>query len=98
MTPKEHLLVILAEECVETAQRVSKALRFGLYEIQPAQELTNVERIVLEYSHMCAAMDMLMIGLHASNADKKTVHALIADKKLQIRKFLKYSKECGTLQ
>jgi len=33
MLLQEHLLIILAEECSEVAQRASKALRFGLREI-----------------------------------------------------------------
>lgn len=45
MKRHEHLLSILAEECCEVGQRVSKALRFGLDEVQPGQDLSNAERI-----------------------------------------------------
>jgi hypothetical protein len=31
----DHLLACLAEECAEVSQRVMKALRFGINEIQP---------------------------------------------------------------
>ena len=40
-----ELLIALAEECNEVAVRISKALRFGLDEVQPGQGLTNVARI-----------------------------------------------------
>jgi hypothetical protein len=37
MTRQEMLLTIVAEECNETPQRVSKAIRFGLDEIEAGQ-------------------------------------------------------------
>lgn len=45
MNRSEHLLTCLAEECAEVAQRVSKALRFGLNEIEAGQPLRNRDRI-----------------------------------------------------
>ena len=56
MNTIEHLLTCLAEECDEVGQRVMKALRFGLDEIQPGQDFTNAERIVLEL-HDLASME-----------------------------------------
>lgn len=60
MTRTEHLLCILAEECVEVAHRVSKALRFGLGEVQPGQSATNADRIEAEVADMLAAVQMLV--------------------------------------
>lgn len=88
MTRDEHLLVIVMEECAELAQRASKALRFGLSEVQPEQALTNVERIVGEYSDLAGVMEMLNI---ASDP------ALAAAKRAKVEKFLAYSEACGTL-
>jgi hypothetical protein len=48
MNRKEHLLTCLAEECAEVSQRVSKALRFGMDEIQSGQGMTNADRIAEE--------------------------------------------------
>lgn len=59
MTRTEHLLTILAEECAEVAQRVSKAIRFGLTEVQPGQPLTNAKRIEHEMLDLLAAWNML---------------------------------------
>ncbi len=59
MTRQEHLLVILMEECAEVAQRASKALRFGLTEIQPGQALTNAQRIEYELGDLYTIHEML---------------------------------------
>lgn len=91
MTREEHILVILMEECDELSQRVSKALRFGLDEIQPGQELTNKERMVYEFNDLLAAFDMII------HLDDATLISKIIRKKEKIEKFLDYSKECGTL-
>lgn len=52
-----ELLTILAEECCEVGQRVSKALRFGLMEIQPGQPLSNAERISEELGDLLATAE-----------------------------------------
>jgi NTP pyrophosphatase (non-canonical NTP hydrolase) len=54
-----ELLTILAEECCEVGQRVSKALRFGLMEIQPGQPLSNAERIAEELGDLLATAEEL---------------------------------------
>lgn len=59
MSEKEWLLVCLMEELAETSQRVSKALRFGVDEIQPGQPLTNMQRIAEENADVLVIMGML---------------------------------------
>lgn len=94
MTRTDHLLWILAEECMEVAQRVSKAARFGLQEIQPGQELTNDERILREIIDLFSVLEMLDDEkILKSDVGKEAIQA----KKDKVEKFLKYSKECGTL-
>lgn len=88
MKRQEHLLVILAEECAEVAQRASKALRFGMDEIEPGQKLTNRERLCGEISDLWAAASML--GLEG---DRERVIA----KKQKVEEFLGYSRVLGTL-
>jgi len=56
---ERELLTILAEECCEVGQRVSKALRFGIWEVQPEQKLTNAERIEIELGDLIAVMKRL---------------------------------------
>lgn len=94
MTEEQYLLTILIEECNETAQRATKALIFGLQEIQPEQPLTNAERIIYEFNDIIAIMELLM-----SRKLMETVYdgVAIGLKKIKIEKYLEYSKECGTL-
>jgi hypothetical protein len=64
-TPYEaELLIILMEECAEVQQRASKALRFGLDEIQPDQPHDNVHRLSLEVGDLVAVLDLgVVVGL-----------------------------------
>lgn len=102
MNRREHLLTILAEECVETAQRATKALRFGLSETQPGQEFTNAQRMFLEYTDILAIMKMLIDeGILAEAGvvtftDEK-MREIINNKINRVEKYLKYSHQCGTL-
>lgn len=89
MDRKQHLLVTLAEECNEVAQRVSKALRFGLEEIEPGQSLNNVERIEQEFADLTAVYEMLYLS-DPDETDKET-------KKAKVEKYLQYSNLLGTL-
>jgi len=63
-TPYEkELLTNLMEEAFEIltflGPRASKAIRFGLDEIQPGQELTNAQRLTQEIGDLCAVVDRL---------------------------------------
>lgn len=95
MTREEHLLLCLAEECAEVAQRVSKALRFGLSEIQPAQPLTNAERVVDEFHDLFAVATLL-------EAERIIGHivpteATVNAKAAKIERYFAISREQGTL-
>jgi uncharacterized protein (UPF0261 family) len=94
MTRIEHLLICLSEECAEVSQRISKALRFGLQEVQPEQSLTNAERIGLELFDLIATVELLEemgVALRPTDAH------LIERKKVKLATFMKYAEECGTL-
>lgn len=95
MTKTEMLLTILAEECVETAQRVSKAIRFTLDEVQPEQELTNAERIIYEFNDIVTMMEILAEeGVFDIVIDRKAIEK----KKLKVEKYLNYSLKLGTIK
>lgn len=91
MNRLEILLIQLMEECAEVSQRVSKILRFGLYEVEPGQELNNKERLNLEISDLYGVLQILhdeyQIGGNEEEMNKKIA---------KIEKYLEYSKECGT--
>ena len=89
MTREEHLLTILAEECAEVAQRCSKALRFGLDEIQEGQSLTNAERITQELEGLKGTYMLLF-------EEKKLPRMRIGNvknKQVRIEKWLNYSEQ-----
>lgn len=93
MTRTDHLLTCLAEECMEVAQRVTKALRFGLEEVQPGQDLTNAERICQEFQDLIAVYSMLGGSGVLPFPDEAQ-----AKKKLEkVEKFLAYSDQQGRL-
>jgi len=89
VTKIQHLLTCLAEECAEVAQRVSKAQRFGLQEVQPGQPLNNAERIVKELNDLWAVVEMLDL----CHVDR----AAIEEKKRKVTQFMEYAAKCGTL-
>lgn len=95
MTRTENLLTILSEECVETAQRVSKAIRFTLGEVQPEQDLTNAQRIVYEFNDIVAVMEILQEeGVFEKVIDREAIEK----KKIKVAKYLGYSKHIGAIE
>lgn len=95
MNRKEHLLTKLAEECLETGQRATKALRFGLKEVQEGQGLDNSQRIIDEYMDILAVLSILFREGHA-NMPPDSIQQ-ITQKEAKFEKFLEYSKSVGTL-
>ena len=55
---QRELLTVIIEECAEVQKRATKALRFGLAEIQPGQSQTNVARMSLEIGDLSAVVDL----------------------------------------
>lgn len=94
MNHLEHLLTITGEEGAEVAQRASKALRFGLHEVQPGQPLTNLQRLIGEVQDLLAAVEMLHDEI---NRPLVLDRAAMEAKKVKVEKFLAYSAELGTL-
>lgn len=94
MNSTEHLLSILAEECNEVAHRVSKALRFGLDEVQPGQLLTNAERIAQELNDIVAVAEMLE---EAGLVPRTGTLTAIEQKKAKVQQFMEYARHVGAL-
>jgi len=93
MTRQEHLLTIIGEECAEVHQRCSKALRFGLQEVQPGQSLTNAQRIIQEFNDLVTVVKMMGEDFTKGAFDLKEMEA----KENKVEKYLLYSAECGTV-
>lgn len=97
MTRQEHLLTLLIEEAAEVQQRATKALRFGMQETQPGQQMTNQTRLMMEIFHLQCAMEML--GMAAPHQHPEGMNECpICDKATQVERFLDYSRTLGTLK
>ena len=92
----EHLLICLAEECNEVAQRVSKALRFGLTEVQAGQNRTNAERIMDEFMDLTAVLAMLAEA-NQLDMDSSNMEAKLKAKVARVEKYMSIAREQGTL-
>lgn len=88
MRQKEYLLTVLAEECSEVAQRASKAIRFGIEEVQPGQPDDNRRRLERELSELMEVADLL--GLKVREEDR-------AAKRVKLCEFMAYSRRLGIL-
>lgn len=88
----------MAEECAETAKRVSKALRFGPLEVQPGDDRTNADRILEEYHDLQAAVAMLQDEGLLPVVHIGEVAERILAKRQKVERFLEYSELCGTLR
>lgn len=95
MNKTEYLIVKLIEECVEVAQRGTKALTFGLDEIQEGQTLTNRQRLLEECIDLTAILEMCHdMGIMPNDVD---FYTKIDAKKAKVKKYMEYSKKMGCL-
>lgn len=91
MNREQLLLTQLSEECHETGQRATKAMRFGMDEIQEGHEESNRERLLMEFNDLVGVMEELFGVPVTALLDP----AHIAEKKKKIEKYARYSEELG---
>lgn len=89
---EKYLLTVLAEECAEVAQRASKAIRFGLDEVQPGQELNNARRLTDELNDLMVVIHMLS---QETSFNPYFPLEKQEDKRAKIEKFYQYSVSLG---
>lgn len=94
LTIDEYYLQYLAEECVEVAQRVSKAIRFGITEIQPGQDMNNAIRLTAEMADVFGVWEVLV----ERGLVPKVTGAQIDRKLERMAKYLKFSQDLGTVE
>ena len=94
MNKKEHLLSCLAEECAEVAHRASKALRFGLDDVAPGQELTNAQQIRQELDDLSVIVQMIC-NEGMINPWHDVEH--MRRKQAKVERYMGYAQERGTL-
>jgi hypothetical protein len=103
VTEPELLAVIAMEECDEVSQRIAKAARFSMDQIQqdaddrPEQNperLTNRERIVREYYDLRATLGMLGIDAWENSDFSRRCEQ---EKVAKVRRYFQRSRDNGTL-
>jgi hypothetical protein len=97
MNKTQYLLNQASEECAETAQRASKAIRFGLKEVEPGQSLNNEERFWGELIDLFAAIQLLCDDGILTEPDEDFIDKKVAEKQDKIKKMMDYSRHCGQL-
>lgn len=107
MTRLEHLLTIAAEECAEVAQRVAKAQRFGLDQIQQDADdkpeenpdrLTNRERIVGEFVDLVTVLNMAGVVAIDHEGAISIDAARQGEKERKVERYLERAARCGTFE
>lgn len=99
LTTTQQLLAVLAEECSEVAQRVTKALRFGLREVQPGQSLDNEARIAYELCDILGTLSLLQErGLFVGFPEREAHKRAIEDKREKVVLFLRYAGSLGMVR
>lgn len=88
MNETQYLLVVLAEEAAEIVQRATKALRFGIHEVQPGQDEDNLRRLEREVADLEATAQRLRLTIR--DEDK-------AAKLEKLDRYMAYSREIGLL-
>ena len=91
MNVSKFRLLQVMEECNEVSQRCSKAIRFGLSEVQSGQNLDNQERILYELNDLYATIELLFGCDVAGTVDREQIEL----KKEKIEKFLNLSIDLG---
>ena len=98
MTRTQYLLTKLAEECNELAQRCTKAVTFGINEVQPGQDLDNAERLIEEYGDLIGVAAILMQEKIIRTPSMEDLAAMLEKKRAKLEKYYTYSVQCGTVQ
>lgn len=97
MNRLQFLLNLVAEECTEVGQRASKAIRFGLNEVQKGQDLNNKERLHLELTDLVAVISILNNEFDFKFTYFNIDWDAVSKKKDKIEEFYEYSKQCGMI-
>ena len=98
MNRKEYLLVQAASECCEVAHRLTKALHFGLHEIQVRCTDTNAERVVDEFVQLLAVMEMLENEGHIRMPSEEEYKRLAEQKRDRVENYILHAQYLGTCE
>lgn len=93
MTREQYLLVKLAEEASEVAQRALKASQFGVDEVQKGQEQNNAERLYDELNDLNGILALL--NSHVSGFAYTPDPEAIKAKRNKLKKYKKLAATYG---
>jgi len=88
-------LVVLAEELGELQKEVFKAIRFGLYDVNPKTGQTNVDAMRDEFCDVVGAMEFLDKEDAMVNLVDIIDYQAVQNKVVKIEHYYKYSQERG---
>lgn len=101
MNKRQFLLLKLAEECTEVAQRASKQIQFGAYEVQDTtshtSQYTNAERTKQELIDLMCVWKMLVQAGEIPEFTEWELDEAYDNKKIKLQKYLDYSFTLGTM-
>lgn len=84
MGPKvQEALYILAEECAEVIQAISKINRFGCDNVNPSTNKTNLKHLENEIGDLMAMIEILRDDLHILSDNQITTNKLLKFEKLK---------------
>ncbi len=99
MTKSENLLVTLTEECAEVQQAVSKVLRFGRSNYNPATpQVTNELEVLTEYYQLIAVMEMLIDSGVLKQLGDYEIEKIKSSKKYKVELHQSISQDCGCIK
>lgn len=91
MNKTQFLLTLLGEECSEVQQRCSKAVLFGMDEVQDGQPHTNSEMILHEFNDLVAVIE----GLYQKPVSELIDRNKTSAKNDEIAEYYQYSLYCN---
>ena len=101
MTREQYLLGKLAEEALEVAHMALKCVQFGLAEVGPDQDLTNLERLnneIVDYEGVLQMLSDEYAVMHDFTMDPVAYCAALGAKSLKVNKYYEYSCSLGRVE
>lgn len=100
MTKEQYLLICLAEECGELAQRATKALRFGLDETREGHEHNNTMKLLMELADVHVILGKLdnVLSDNLTKESATILYNYTIDKKTRFDKYFQLSVDRGIVK